>query len=200
MTTKSMSKKHAAYARRQRRVKPNKTWLYVNLVVAVVLILAGIGMLFWLGQQSAAGAGDNSSPAQVGQTASDFHLSSLDGEPVALSDYRGQVVVVNLWATWCPPCKAEMPAINTFYKAYRDEGFVVLAVNSQEDAATVQTFIQANGFSFPVLLDQQAEVINRYQVRGLPTTFIIDRDGIIRYVHTGAITENQLERIIKPLL
>jgi peroxiredoxin len=61
-------------------------------------------------------------------------------------------------------------------------------------------FIQANGFSFPVLLDQQAEVINRYQVRGLPTTFIIDRDGIIRYVHTGAITENQLERIIKPLL
>jgi len=110
------------------------------------------------------------------------------------------VILVNTWATWCPPCKAEMPAINKFYEAHQNDGLVVLAINSQEDVATVQQFINVQGFTFPVLLDTQASVINQYKVRGLPTTFIIDRDGVIRYVHTGAITQQQLEDVIGPLL
>jgi peroxiredoxin len=93
-----------------------------------------------------------------------------------------------------------MPAIDEFYEAHQNEGLVVLAVNSQEDAATVQRFIDTQEFTFPVLLDTQADVINQYKVRGLPTSFVIDRDGIIRYVHTGAITRQQLEKVIGPLL
>jgi peroxiredoxin len=155
-----------------------------------------------MGQQSPVNtAGVSASSGQLQeQTAPDFTLTSLSGETVSLSDYTGQVVLVNTWATWCPPCKAEMPAINTFYETHKQEGFVVLAVNSKEDAQTVKTFIEANGFSFPVLLDTQAEVTNLYQVRGLPTSFIIDRDGFIQYVHVGEITTQQLETIVLPLL
>jgi len=197
MTTQSTRKKSIAYAR-QRQAK-SKTWLYVNIAIAVLLIVGGIAVLFWMGEQGS----ENSAPvqsAQVGAVAPDFQLPSLAGEQVALSNYRGQVILVNTWATWCPPCKAEMPAIHEFYQAHQDDGFVVLAVNSQEDAATVQQFISAQGFTFPVLLDIQASVLDQYKVRGLPTSFIIDRDGVIRYVHTGAITPKQLEDAIRPLL
>jgi len=196
MTTKSAGKKHAVSARRRGK---SKTWLYVNIVIAVVLIVGGIAVLFWMGDQESSKPAATQS-AQIGATAPDFQLPSLTGEPVVLSDYQGQVILVNTWATWCPPCKAEMPAINEFYETHQNDGFVVLAINSQEDAATVQQFINAQEFTFPVLLDTQASVINQYKVRGLPTTFIIDRDGVIRYVHTGAITQRQLEDVIGPLL
>ena len=196
MTTKSVHKKSKTYT--QRQVK-SKTWLYVNIVVAMMLIVGGIVVLFWMGEQGA----EKSTPAQsaqMGATAPDFQLPSLTGEPITLSDYQGQVILVNTWATWCPPCKAEMPAIHEFYQLHQNDGFVVLAINSQEDAATVQRFINAQGFTFPVLLDTQASVLNQYKVRGLPTSFVIDRDGVIRYVHTGAITPQQLEDAISPLL
>lgn len=196
MATKSVRKKHTMYARRHGK---SKTWLYVNIAIAVTLIVGGIVVLFWMGEQKSEKPAMISS-VQIGATAPDFQLPSLAGEPVALSDYQGQVVLVNLWATWCPPCKAEMPAINEFYETHQNEDFVVLAVNSQEDAATVQRFIDVQKFTFPVLLDTQADVMNQYKVRGLPTSFVIDRDGIIRYVHTGAITRQQLEDVIGPLL
>lgn len=197
MTTRSVRKEPVTYAR-QRRAK-SKFWLYVNLAIAIMLIVGGIAVLFWMGEQGA----ERSTPvqsAQIGATAANFQLASLSGKPVALSDYRGQVILVNTWATWCQPCKAEMPAIQEFYQAHQNDGFVVLAINSQEDAATVQRFIAAQGFTFPVLLDIQATVLNQYQVRGLPTSFVIDRDGIIHYIHTGAITRQQLEDVIGSLL
>lgn len=196
MTTRSVRKKSVTYARRQNK---SKTWLYVNIAIAIMLIVGGIAVLFWMGEQES----EKSAPApstKIGAIAPDFQLPSLGGETVALSDYQGQVILVNTWATWCPPCKAEMPAIDEFYKTHQNEGFVVLAINSQEDAATVQRFINTQGFTFSVLLDTQARVINQYKVRGLPTSFVIDRDGIVRYVHTGAITQRQLEEVIGPLL
>ena len=197
MTTRSVRKKSKTYAR-QRRTK-SKTWLYVNIAIAILLIGGGIAVLFWMGEQRTEKPAPAPS-AQIGATAANFQLPSLSGESVALSDYRGQVILVNAWATWCPPCKAEMPAIHEFYQTHQNDGFVVLAINSQEDAATVQRFITAQGFTFPVLLDIQASVLDQYQVRGLPTSFIIDRDGILRYIHTGAITRQQLEDVIGPLL
>ena len=129
-----------------------------------------------------------------------FSLPSLDGEITTLDDYKGQVVLINLWATWCPPCKAEMPTLNAYYQANKDKGFVVLAVNDQEDAITVNNFIETNGFDFPVLLDTQSQVLDTYNVRALPTTFVIDRNGVIRHVHMGEISRQQLEEIIGPLL
>ncbi len=193
-------KKRTRSDRRQSRSKP--IWFYLNIALAAALIMAGVGMLLWLGERSSQSTANASDPAgdQQGQAAPDFTLLSPEGETISLSDYAGQVVLVNTWATWCPPCKAEMPTLNAFYEAHKEDGLVVLAVNSQEEADTVRRFIQANGFSFPVLLDSQGEVMSRYNVRGLPTSFVIDRDGSIKYVHTGEITRQQLEAVIKPLL
>jgi peroxiredoxin len=188
--------------RHRQQARPNTSWLYINVALALVLIVAGVGTLFWMGQQSSSDKinSSNRSFQHQEQTAPDFRLTSLSSETVHLSDYAGQIVLINFWATWCPPCRAEMPAINAFYEAHKEAGFVVLAVNSQEEAATVERFIQANSFSFPVLLDLQASAMDRYQVRGLPTTFIIDRDGFIQHVQTGEITPEQLEAVVVPLL
>lgn len=199
-----MSKKQTAalHFNRNPRAEPKRNWLYLNIIVAVILILAGVAALFWLGQQapSKADAPVVTSMPRQGQPAPDFRLMSLEGKPVSLSDFSGQVVLVNTWATWCPPCKAEMPTLHQFYLDNKDKGFVVLAVNSQEEQSTVSAFIQQQGFTFPVLLDSRAEMMNRYNVRGLPTSFIIGRDGAIKYVHSGGITRKQLEQAVGPLL
>ncbi len=199
-----MSKKHKQKTHcQQPRSQPKRIWFYTNIALSLVLIMAGIGMLFWLRNQPSSKNVTNTSTQlvdQLAQPAPNFTLLSPAGESITLSDYQGQVVLVNIWATWCPPCKAEMPDINAFYEAHKDEGFVVLAVNSQEDAATVDDFIQAKGFSFPVALDTQGEVMRLYQALGLPTTYIIDRNGTIQHVQTGTITSQQLKEIIEPLL
>jgi peroxiredoxin len=193
--------------RSYRHHQPNKSsrrkWLYLNIGVAISLIAVGIGSLLLMGQQSATGASqqtDTLVQASRGTAAPDFALFSPEGQEISLSDYEGQVILINWWATWCPPCKAEMPAINAFYESYQADGFVVLAVNSQEGASTVKDFIQENGFTFPVLLDSQGQVMDRYHVRALPTSFIIDRHGVIQHIQTGEITSQQLEAIVEPLL
>ena len=113
--------------------------------------------------------------AQQGGTVTDFTIGSLDDGQVSLADYEGDVIIMNFWATWCPPCRAEMPGINNFYEAYKDEGLVVLAINEEEPVETVRPFIELNEFSFPVLLDIEGRVAQQYSTRSFPTTFIIDR-------------------------
>lgn len=180
----------------------SKTWFYLNIALAVILIVAAVGMLLWLGWQTAdqQAASVGQGLVRQGQPAPDFSLPALSGETVRLNDLKGQVVLVNLWATWCPPCKAEMPVIDAFYKAHQAAGFTTLMVNMQEDGTTVSDFIKANGLSFPVLLDGQGELMNLYGVRGLPATFILDRNGQVRYIQSGAITEAELEAAVTPLL
>ncbi|MCG3211753.1 MAG: Thiol-disulfide oxidoreductase ResA [Anaerolineae bacterium] len=203
-TTMSKHKKSAVHYTPKKQAAPGNKLIFVNFFVAVILILAGIVVLFWLGRQSVAEQSSRQAAApampQQGQPAPNFTLTSIEGQPVSLSDFSGQVVLVNTWATWCPPCKAEMPTLHTYYQQHKAEGFVVLAVNSQEDAGTVSAFIQQNGFNFPVVLDSHAAMMNQYNVLGLPTSFIIGRDGLIKYVHTGEITKDQLDRVISPLL
>jgi peroxiredoxin len=122
---------------------------------------------------------------QAGFAAPDFTLDKLDGETVSLADLRGQVVLVNFWATWCPPCRAEMPAIQQMYERYRDQGFTVLAVDMQETDAQVAAFVDEMGLTFPILMDRDGSVSARYQVKALPSTFFIDREGIIQNVTLG---------------
>jgi peroxiredoxin len=197
-----MKKKKKADRYRRSQPKPRRNWFYANILLAVTLIIAGVGALLWMGQQSSGNAAQASDPAagHQGNPAPAFTLQSLEGQAVSLDDYAGQVVLVNMWATWCPPCKAEMPDLNAFYETHKQDGFVVFAINSQEEAPTVKAFIAENGFSFPVLLDSQAEVMKKYHVRGLPTTFIIDRDGFIQHIQSGQISTSQLEAMVGPLL
>ncbi|MDR2542561.1 MAG: TlpA family protein disulfide reductase [Treponema sp.] len=113
------------------------------------------------------------------ENAQDFTLQMLNGERVSLSSYRGKVVFLNFWATWCPPCRQEMPSMEVLYQRYKEHGLEMLAVNLRENPNEVRQFIQENGYTFPVLLDLDGRVGARYGVRGIPTTLIIDRQGRI---------------------
>ena len=127
-----------------------------------------------------------------------FELNSLSGDRVHLRDYRGQIVVLNFWATWCAPCRLEMPAFQSRAHLYPDE-LAVVAVNNAEDLNDVRAYVEELGLDFEILLDPDAAVQRLYLVRGYPTTLIIDQDGIIRVQHVGLITEEQLDRYLADL-
>lgn len=154
---------------------------------SIAILLASAGWI-WVTKASPDSASYGTHPVpRPGFTAPDFELQTLSGETVRLSDFRGQVVLVNLWATWCPPCRAEMPAIEAVYREYASQGFVVLGVNAanQDDLGQVKDFAQDYDLSFPILLDLDGSVSRIYALRSLPTSFFIDGDGIIREVVIG---------------
>ncbi|MEE8390436.1 MAG: redoxin domain-containing protein [Anaerolineae bacterium] len=132
----------------------------------------------------AARAGRSPLPRK-GFTAPDFTLETLDGQTITLSDLQGQAVLINFWATWCLPCRKEMPAIQQVYEQYRDQGFIVLAVNLQEQDAQVAAFAGQLGLTFPILMDRDGGVFDRYRVMALPTTFFVDRAGVIQDIAVG---------------
>jgi peroxiredoxin len=135
--------------------------------------------------------------------APDFQLLTLEGDELSLRDFRGQVVVLNLWASWCPPCRAEMPAIESLYERYGQEGLVVLGVNmtAQDRVSAAASFVSEYRLTFPILLDDRGLVANLYRMRALPTTFFIDQEGVIqRVVVGGPISEVTLRTIVVELL
>jgi cytochrome c biogenesis protein CcmG/thiol:disulfide interchange protein DsbE len=125
---------------------------------------------------------------EVGALAPDFTLSTLDGSSVTLSAYRGKPILLNLWATWCGPCRAEMPYLQEVFEERLGEGLVLLTVNLREDETTVKQFMQTEGYTFMVALDRDGAVGNRYSIRGIPTTFFIDSAGVIRSIHIGSFS------------
>jgi len=139
----------------------------------------------------------------VGTAAEDFRLVDLEGKQQSLSQYRGKVVLVNFWATWCKPCTTEMPAMQTTYDKLREKGFVVLAVNELEDEAKVREHIKQHGHTFPVLMDRDNKVANQFGVFGLPVSVFIDEKGVVQeYIKGGLLTEqvilDAVARIQKP--
>lgn len=131
-----------------------------------------------------------------GFLAPDFELQTLTGENIRLGQLHGRPVILNLWASWCPPCKAEMPAIQRVYAAYSDRGLAVLGVNMtyQDDAESAQRFAREQGVTFPILLDRDGSVGRQYEMRALPTTFFIDGDGVIQDVVVGGPLSEALLR------
>ena len=120
-------------------------------------------------------------------------LETPNGELVALSDFRGKTVILNFWATWCPPCRAEMPDLQAvFEERAPDDDFVVLAIDFEETAAAVSGFVEEFELTFPVAIDTTLEVAEAYGVRGLPATFFIDTQGIVRAVNLGPVFGNLL--------
>jgi peroxiredoxin len=136
----------------------------------------------------------------IDQPAPDFTLEDLDGNPVRFSDFRGKPVVLNFWATWCGPCRAEIPHVDALYNKYKDRGLVVIGVNNESDHAKVKAFAEEQ-ISYSVLLDGRAQ-FEDYSVRGIPCTYYIDKMGIIRYrdVGFGPGEEKKIEQKITELL
>ena len=173
-----------------------------RILFIVILLLGAAWTLLSADKSGGSTAGRVPAP-QKGFLAPDFTLETLDGESVTLSDLRGQAVLVNFWATWCPPCRAEMPAFQEAYKDYEEQGFVIVAVNAtlQDNPADIAAFIAEYGLSFPVVLDVEGEANRLYQVQSLPTSFFIDKEGVISEVVIGgpiaeALIRSRIEELI----
>lgn len=169
------------------------TWLALGalLVAGGLLAFAAQGQA---GLSGSAGAASNAYPAP------DFRLAALDGSSLALSDHRGRYVLLNFWATWCPPCRAELPDLVRFYQDHADQGFILIGVNEQEPPAAVADFLRAQGLAFPVALDADGALLDRYGVQGMPSSFLVDPQGRVVHAWTGMIDRRTLEAAVTPLL
>jgi len=127
-----------------------------------------------------------------GFIAPDFELMDLNGNINRLSDYRGKIVLINFWATWCGPCRLEMSTFQAQFDSSQGEGFSVLAVNNDEPEDNVRFFIDGLNLTFPIVLDPGAKVQQLYRVQRYPASYFVDHDGVIRFIHLGLLTEKQL--------
>lgn len=139
---------------------------------------------------------------QQGNAAPDFELATLDGNTVKLSDFKGKKVILNFWATWCPPCKAEMPHMQNFYEENKDEGIEIVAVNLtnlDKGRNTIETFIEDYGLTFTIPLDEDGKIGETYQTFSIPTSYILDADGIIKSKIIGPMDEEMMTSLTKDL-
>ena len=134
--------------------------------------------------------------------APDFTLKSMSGSNVKLSEHRGEVVMINFWASWCAPCRQEMPLLEDLYKRYKDGGFTLLGVNVEEDSSAAQNLLKQVRVSFPILFDNTNSVSQLYKVEAMPSTVILDRDGNVRYLHKGYLPgyEDEYQKQVRELI
>jgi peroxiredoxin len=160
-----------------------------NIILLVAIIPALILLITGCPTPTSTPTSTTTAP-QIGKMAPDFQLPQLEGQTVSLRDFRGQPVLLNFWATWCGPCRYEMPFIQKVYDERNDYSppLVVLAINSGEAPSLARDFIESNDYSFPVLLDTSQEVFIAYNLRYFPTTFFIDGNGIIEVIKVGAFS------------
>lgn len=136
-------------------------------------------------------AGFTAHATEVGQPAPGFSLSTLRGDKtVNLQDYQGKVVYLDFWASWCAPCRTSFPLLNELYKKYKDKGFVVVAVNLDEDKAKADKFLQDIPVDFTVLHDASGGLADQYVVESMPTSFIVDQKGVVQHVHHGFVSDD----------
>lgn len=155
-------------------------WLFVF----VTLLIVG-PLWLWASRVPVDDRPQNLSPEPaIGRPAPDFTLQTLDGRSFALADLAGTPAVLNFWATWCGPCQREMPALQTAADRYAGQ-VLITGIDQAEEAGVVQSFVDEKGVTFPILMDTDSDVGQRYNVSGLPTTFFVDADGIIRHIWTG---------------
>ncbi|MDA8189321.1 MAG: TlpA disulfide reductase family protein [Dehalococcoidales bacterium] len=172
----------------------NKWIVYVFLIaifvaVAGYVVNEGVDIPLLSGQSSGppSGVGPN-----VGMLAPDFTLKDPQGNQVSLSGFRGRPVMINFWATWCPPCRYEMPFMETVYRERAADGLVILAVSIDEDPNEVPRFMKEFGITFPVVLDTDQSVATKYRIRPIPTSFFVDKDGVIRDMEIGAMDKKTI--------
>jgi len=202
-----------------------------KIILPLLVIAAIVAAIWWLESRDDAGvspSGETYGPVELpislhatglevspeeGSLAPDFLLEGLDGREVRVSDFRGQPVVLNFWASWCGPCRKEIPQFVDAYARFRDQGLVVIGVNMQEGKSIARRFADDYGMDFPIVIDVDGEVGDEYRLLGLPVTFFVDREGVVRSVFTGpfeakkgdtevrgAIEESELDQRIADIL
>jgi thiol-disulfide isomerase/thioredoxin len=178
-------------ARRRRQAKT------LGLIFAVggTLILAAVLLTVFYQPPT-----QNVTFARIGRPLSPFALNDLNGRTVRLSDYQGRLVLINVWATWCPPCQAEMPLLNTYYQAHRQRGFEILAIDAGDTQAETASFASQYGLAFPVLLDLDTHLVDSLGIDSYPTSILVGKDGMIKKIHIGMFTQSSIDTEITPLL
>ncbi len=175
----------------------HRTWNVVAFSVGLALLF-GAGWAMWGMPHGSVDYGDGR--PLVGQEAPDFRLSLLDGGTTSLKDLRGQIAVVNFWASWCPSCVEEMPALQDVWEMYEDKGVTFLGITYQDDVSTVRSALTQYGTTYPVGLDTGDRITDRYGITGIPETFIVDADGRVAHVHVGPIAAEALVTQLEALL
>jgi peroxiredoxin len=170
--------------------------------IAIAILLGGIWILLSRVPRSPEGVvgEDLGTAPRTGFLAPDFALTTLDGASVRLSDLRGRPVLINFWASWCGPCRVEMPHIQAAYEAHAEEGLIVLGVDQLESPPVVARFVEEFGLTFPIPMDDDGKVSAAYQARALPTSFFVDTDGVIRDTFTGPMSSGLIESKLEMIL
>jgi len=183
-----------------RSKKPQKL---VLTLVAAGTVLISIAVLSWLTgvrQAAVSGAASLFAPARIDDPAPRLTLTDVRGNTVSLADYRGRVVLVNNWATWCPPCQAEMPELQSYFSAHSGQGFVLVGIEAGDPAVQVADFVRQYALTFPVWLDPQSSALASFHNWSIPSSYVIDRDGTVRLAWAGPVDRPTLEKYLTPLL
>ena len=185
------------------RTRPRQRHNLMYVFLAAGTILVSIAVLSWLTgarQQALSSAASLFAPAQVDYPAPEISLQDLQGNPVSLAALHGRVVLVNNWATWCPPCRAELPELEAYYTAHAGQGFVLVGIEAGDPLAQVADFVRQNALTYPIWIDLQTVALNQFRNWGLPSSYVIDRGGTVRMAWSGGIDRATLENYLTPLL
>ena len=190
--------------KKNRRYRKNKTNNGLMFILGVGLVLIGLASLLLL-QGAKTGQASQSIPnsvipVAVNYPAPELSLQNVDGKSESLIDYRDQVVLVNNWATWCPPCKAEIPTLQAYYETHTMDGFVIIGIDAGEPQSEVLEFVQEHNMTYPVWFDLENAAMNAFKNQSLPSSFVIDRKGIVRLAWVGEISGEVLEKYVTPLI
>jgi len=176
--------------------QPSLSRFYATLMIGMGLVSIGIVAYMLLNKPSDTPQDFSTVPVQVNYPAPELTLVDLAGNSVSLRDHLGSVVLVNLWATWCPPCKDEMPTLQTFYEKYKVDGFILLAIDQEETLEVVEPFVREFGLTFPVWLDEDYQAQQVFNTMNLPSSYVIDRSGRVRLMWIGGISKKNLEKYV----
>jgi thiol-disulfide isomerase/thioredoxin len=182
------------------RVELERDWILKKKLTAILVILLALGLVATSCTCQSTTNGGTTGPPEIGKLAPDFELDTLDGQTLVLSQLKGRPVLLNFWATWCGPCRYEMPFLQQIDQEWPEEELLLLTVNIQESSSQVTQFLQSQGLSFTVLLDSDSKVAQRYNIHGIPTTFFIDSGGVIQNIKVGAFqSHTDIEAILDQL-
>jgi peroxiredoxin len=191
----AMTKSNKKYRRKQQKQFP----VLPMAIGGLLIVFAILAMASPKAEENTASL-NSVVPMEVNYAAPELSLQNIQGETESLADYRDSVVLVNNWATWCPPCKAEMPTLVAYHNEHTADGFTVIAIEAGEPVDLVSQFANSYKMTFPVWLDPNSESLRTFGNGTLPNSYVIDRSGTVRYVWTGEISRTMLEKYVTPLI